>query len=1160
MSTLSKEHRKQLEKAVLAAREEAERGAAAALEAFGVAEAKAPGHLDEAGKDLRRKLRAHGRQLGDARRPDEAQEVKRLIHETAYEHWHRMLFARFLTENGFLIEPESGLDVDWEFCEECAREIQGDPWEVAAGFAQRMLPGIFRADDPVLRLRLPAESRNRLTALLASLPRELFLADDSLGWVYQFWQAKKKDEVNASGNKIGAEELPAVTQLFTEDYMVEFLLHNTLGAWWTAKRRAEGKGQPIPFPYLRLKEDGTPAAGAFEGWPKTVKELRVLDPCMGSGHFLVFALGILARMRMEEEGLTAAEACVAVLRDNLFGLELDPRCTQIAAFNLALAAWKLGGYQAGFTLNLACSGLGLHAKKEDWLKLAERAAQSSALAPDSDLLGAREETLLSQKLKAGMERLYDLFQKAPVLGSLINPRALGGDLLVAEFHELQPLLAKALERETGDEAHELAVTAQGVAKAAEILAGQFTLVVTNVPYLGRGKQDDVLKDYCEQAHPEAKADLATCFVERCLDLCGSSGSAAVVTPQNWLFLTSYGKFRNELLKRFKWDLVTKLGPRAFETIGGEVVNVVLVGFSGGSPSSEHILTGLDAGEEKTPSEKAAFLRLQPLMQVSQKDQLRNPDARVVLLPSSKISLLQSVAEASHGQGSFDSPRFSVAFWEVNGIRDGWMAQQSTPAVIQDYGGCHFLFRWENGEGGLAKMMKAKQEQGYSSGKWKAGVQEWGKLGVLAGQMGDLPCTLYLGKAFDENASVVIPHCQSNLPALWAFCTSDEFRSALKEIDQSIKITCKTLVKVPFDLAHWQKVAAEKYPNGLPKPFSSDPTQWLFNGHPKGAGASCPGDQTIITGRDAASPLALQVAVARLVGYQWPRQNGSSFPDCPALGSDGLEKFVDKDGVVCFSPSRNEAPAADRLRALLAEAYGEEWSHARERQLIAETGSKAESLEDWLVNDFFEQHSAIFHQRPFVWHLWDGRKDGFNALVNYHQLAGPDGLGARTLDTLTYAYLGDWITRQRDAVKRQEAGAEDRLDAALELQDKLKQIIAGEPPHDLFIRWKPLHRQPIGWHPDLNDGVRLNARPFLATDLRRGKKGAGLFRSKVNLKWTKDRGKEPTRPQEDFPWFWSWDEKTTDFPGGSHFDGNRWNDLHYTTATKQAARERHTKGT
>jgi hypothetical protein len=293
----------------------------------------------------------------------------------------------------------------------------------------------------------------------------------------------------------------------------------------------------------------------------------------------------------------------------------------------------------------------------------------------------------------------------------------------------------------------------------------------------------------------------------------------------------------------------------------------------------------------------------------------------------------------------------------------------------------------------------------------------------------------------------------------------------------------------------------------------------------------------------------------LLGYQWPRQTGSSFPDCPALGPDGLEKHADKDGVVCFSQVRDEPPAADRLRALLSNAYGAEWSHGMERKIIAASGSKAESLEDWLLNDFFAQHCDLFHNRPFVWHLWDGRKDGFNVLVNYHRLAEPNGEGHRTLETLAYAYLGDWITRQKDAVAHGEAGAEDRLAAALELQGELKKIVAGEPPYDLFIRWKPLHEQPIGWEPDINDGVRLNIRPFLSVDLSRGKKSCGLFRAKLgsSLKWDKDRGNEPYRRKVDFPWFWSWDKQTVDFIGNVEFDGNRWNDCHNTISFKLAAK-------
>ena len=246
MATLSKEYRRQLENTVLKARDEAERGAAAALEELGLTETKIPTHLNEAQQKLRRKLRAHGKQVGDTQISDNAWDISHLVHECAYVHWHRMLFARFLAENGFLIEPESGLDVDFAHCEEEAKRLGIDPWELASRFAQEMLTGVFRADDPVLQVRMPTEFRNRLTALLASLPREVFTASDSFGWVYQFWQAKRKDEINASENKRGADEIPAVTQLFTEDYMVDFLLDNTLGAWWAGKK-AKDEGRRMNY-------------------------------------------------------------------------------------------------------------------------------------------------------------------------------------------------------------------------------------------------------------------------------------------------------------------------------------------------------------------------------------------------------------------------------------------------------------------------------------------------------------------------------------------------------------------------------------------------------------------------------------------------------------------------------------------------------------------------------------------------------------------------------------------------------------------------------------------------------------------------------------------------------------------------------------------------
>ena len=165
--------------------------------------------------------------------------------------------------------------------------------------------------------------------------------------------------------------------------------------------------------------------------------------------------------------------------------------------------------------------------------------------------------------------------------------------------------------------------------------------------------------------------------------------------------------------------------------------------------------------------------------------------------------------------------------------------------------------------------------------------------------------------------------------------------------------------------------------------------------------------------------------------------------------------------------------------------------------------------------------------------------------NGHKLTAADGRGRQRLESLTYSYLGAWVALQRHGVQEGRAGAEGRLAAALDLQGRLEYVLRGEPPFDIFVRWKPIDEQPVGWEPDINDGVRVNIRPFLASDLPGGRKGAGVLRIKPHLHWRKDRGREPHQERERFPWFWK----------DGEFTGDRVNDIHLFTVEKRAARER-----
>jgi hypothetical protein len=1079
MPALPDRLRSQLENRVIAAREVAETAARAALARLAVGEREPHAHLSPEQRQLRVRLREHGRRLGDRRSERTGEQpTDHLAAEVAYEAWHRMLFARFLAENHLLMHP-AGVAVSLEECEEIAREEGvGDGWVLASRYAAAMLPQIFRPDDPLLQVPFAPEHQKELERLLADLPPEVFRADDSLGWVYQFWQSKRKDQVNASGVKIGAEELPAVTQLFTEPYMVSFLLENTIGAWWVA--RHPGQEPPVAMPYLRRLEDDTPAAGGFDGWPDRYAELAMLDPCTGSGHFLVAMLKLLVPLRMHDEGLTPKAAIDAVIRENLHGLELDARCTQIAAFAVALAAWTYPGavgYRPLPELHIACSGTPVTAKKQEWLALAGG----------------------DTKLEAALERLYELFRQAPELGSLIDPKRGGrGDLLTASFEEVQPLLERVLSSEKArqDASMEVAmVAAQGVAKAGAMLSRTYTLVATNVPYLSVQKQCDVLRNFAEQNFPSSRHDLSTTFIERCLRLCSEGGSVTAVTPQNWLFLQSYRAFREQLLREDSWGFVVRLGAGAFGTITGEVVNVSLLAISRGQSVSRTMLIG-DVSASPTPGGKAEQLQSLLFARTDQAAQLANPDARILSAPIGGRTLLSDFATAYLGICSGDYARFGRKFWELDKLADGWERQQSTVSVTQLCSGMEHVFWWEDGIGGYASYVASLG--GRLGGSWRRGEEAWGKVGIMISQMGNLPVAAYTGTLFDNNAAALVPHRTSYLPAIWAFCSSDAYSSAIRTIDQSLKVTNSSLTAVPFDFEHWQRVAEERYPSGLPEPYSDDPTQWLFKGE------------------ISTSTEPLQVAVARLLGYRWPDQ-----PADPKL-----DALADQDGIVCLPAVRGERPATDRLQEFLAAAYGKDWSPARREELLASVGFAGKKLDDWLLNGFFEQHFKLFHNRPFIWHIWDGRKDGFSALVNYHKL------DRKTLETLTYTYLGDWISRQEEGKKAGTTGAEARLAAARDLQDELKLILQGEPPYDLFARWKPLHEQPIGWETDLNDGVRVNIYPFMQ---------AGVLRKNPNIHWRKDRGKNPP----DSPWGEERYNRYEDIPDREH--------PHLTNAIKRAAR-------
>ncbi|TXH87879.1 MAG: SAM-dependent DNA methyltransferase, partial [Pseudomonas sp.] len=1069
---LDKALRRALEAAVVKARDIAELAATQALTRLSVGDAKPADYLNDQQRSLRTRLRTHGRQLGDSKQDNGQQSLNKLIIEVAYEHWHRMLFARFLEQNHLLMYDEhtpltlaecNELVLDPDTLRDELERGCTSGWELAGVLASKMLPQIFRIDSPVFALEFAPEHQRQLEMLVNGLAPDIFQAQDSLGWVYQFWQSKRKEEVNKSEVKIGADELSPVTQLFTEPYMVSFLLDNSLGAWWAARRLTEDDLQNasseeelrrkaaipgVPLDYLRFikKEDGVghkrwePAAGSFDGWPELLAEMKTLDPCCGSGHFLVAAFLMLVPMRMERDGLSAIEAVDAVLRENIHGLELDKRCVELAAFTLALTAWKYpnaGGYRVLPELNVACSGLSISAKKEDWLALAGN----------------------NINLRLALEELYKQFKDAPTLGSLINPaETLGkGSLFELKWDEVGPLLNIALAEEKDYERAELEVVAQGLSRAAVLLADKFHCIFTNPPFLGLERQDSRLEGYVKENFPYAKRELALCMFERIQALLANNGTAALVLPGEWTFVRSNRKFREKLLETSSIHALARLGFNSFIT--GIRANPVLIITSLGHSNAK--TASLDISNMLLPEKPLGLIKAD-LDVTFQRQWEEQVDSRFLVSSCSSVDFedveISEFCDARNGMSAGDGARFEAVFWEVDKLGEVWEFLQSSAASSELFLGRDKIVRWEKEVGEMAALAHSVKHLNHAAQNWRRGKPLWGYWGVVVNQIGAITTT-YTGQRYDGSCFAIVPNNKEDVTALVAYSQSGNLKSDLRNINPTWNLKSpKTLLQLKLDLERWRKAAGEEFPQGLPSPFSNCPNQWIFHGHPCGSVIWDEDSKWTAHGELRVDDSVLQVAVARLLGYRWPAELDPEM-ELAAEQREWVNRcselvgFVDDDGIVCLPPVRGEKAADQRLEALMQAAYGDAWTTPLKNRLLEAVGSKSLSL--WLRDKFFEQHCKLFQHRPFIWHIWDGLKDGFSVLVNYHKL---DKAG---LERLIYTYLGDWIRTQQAGLANGEDGAQERLAAAEALKRELEAILEGEKPYDIFVRWKPLAEQPIG---------------------------------------------------------------------------------------------------
>lgn len=407
------------------------------------------------------------------------------------------------------------------------------------------IPMLFERISDYTDLLLPEDllSKDAIIPMMReALTDENCETVEVIGWLYQYYIAEKKDEVFADikrGKRPSANEIPAATQLFTPEWIVRYLVENSLGRLWM-----------LNHPESRLIEKMEYYIKPIDVEPDFIKiaspeEIKVCDPCCGSGHMLAYSFDILFEI-YSELGYTAKDAVEHIIRDNLYGIELDDRAGQLAYFALMMKAREKA--RRFFSLGVEPNICVLHNVTFDEEEL--RVACG----------------LFSNTRDSVVRNLLTQFEHADTFGSLIAP-------YVDDIARLKANLTKTTRADDlFDVADNIETRVKEVLRYSEFLSARYHVAVTNPPYMGNF--ESTLKDFLVDHYPDSKYDTCTAFIERLFHLIVKDGFTALVTMQVWMFISSYVGFREKLINKNRLISLLHIGPRGFDSIGGEVVQTV----------------------------------------------------------------------------------------------------------------------------------------------------------------------------------------------------------------------------------------------------------------------------------------------------------------------------------------------------------------------------------------------------------------------------------------------------------------------------------------------------------------------------------------------------------------------------------------------------------
>jgi len=784
------------------------------------------------------------------------QAVGEFVRETAYTWANRLLALRCMEARGLIDEVILQKPVYGGRSLEHHRLAQRHP-ELCIGeddglFAvleqaferqAKHLPLLFDPQAPGVALKPSVAALKRCVALLSGTEAvkgreaatdEIFKAPDALGWAYQYWNTEEKDRVfekvrTQKGAKIeGADIIPA-TQLYTEPYMVKFLVQNSLGAVWMGM-----------YPESRLYERWEYYVRDADRAPverKPVREITFLDPAGGSGHFLLEAFDLFYDMYLEEGEITDPQAiCISILQHNLFGIDIDERAVQIAEAALWMkSAERMKAAERAFDFkgvptNLVATNIRLPKGRDHLEVFLAKYPEDAPLRPalevifegleHADELGSllQIEEPVEKELRH-LQAQYAGTVRRGVQIKMFEPTAIQGELPlgVESYEEWKAQTLARLKEHFAAEAQAADLAQYFFSRSVgrglvlfDLLAQRYDIVAANPPYMYSRQMGKNVKSYLARHYGIAKNDLYTAFIKRCGELLETGGTSANVVQFGFLFLTTLERLRRWLFSEMHPEQFAHLGPHAFSEVGGENVNTVLSIVRKPNLDNSSDCNSVNFLKLDDVVDKAMALHIATADSESPRRFRLNNQALLGLpgcvptywLPEPIIrlwadqSILSDLAVVTAGLVVGNGSRFIRYYWEVDSLGSRWTSYVkggSYSPWLDDEG---YVVEWEAD----GQRIKGYYEIVPASGGKFNGRQYYKMPGItynLVSSAGLNAKYLPVGFIFDiSGPSIFVKNGRSEILALLVLLNSWTVRIILKAMNPSLSCPPGTLSNLP----------------------------------------------------------------------------------------------------------------------------------------------------------------------------------------------------------------------------------------------------------------------------------------------------------------------------------------------------------------------------